>query len=182
MRTIDDSPARTVARAGRAAAAPAHLDASLDADTAALHAVLGELKRIFRFSDRDQICCHDISVTQCWALEALQRRGSHSLNELAAELYLDKSTTSRVVDALERKGYVRRRRHAEDGRAVVLEATSAGKRLFTRIERDMLAQERSLLAEFDPELRRSMVRLIGRLVEAAAARLEVSGGRCCTLD
>ncbi len=157
-------------------------DPALDADAAALHRVLSELKRVYQFRDLDRICCYDISVTQCWALDALVGAGSLTLNQLAAELYLDKSTTSRVVNALERKGYVRRTRHPEDGRAVVLRATAAGARLQTRIEREMLEMTRSLLSEFDDEVRRSMVQLIGRLVDAAGACLEAGGGKCCVVE
>ena len=80
----------------------------LDADAGALHDALSELVRVYQFRDRDRICCHDISVTQCYALEALLRRGPSGLNELAAELYLDKSTASRVVATLERKRYISR--------------------------------------------------------------------------
>ncbi len=157
-------------------------DPALDADAAALHRVLSELKRAYQFRDRDRICCYDISVTQCCALDALIGAGSLTLNQLAAELYLDKSTTSRVVNALERKGYVRRTRHPEDGRAVALRATAAGARLQARIEGEMLEMERGLLSEFDDEVRRSMVQLIGRLVDAADARLEVGGGKCCVVE
>ena len=71
-----------------------------------LYAALSDLVRVYQFRDRDRICCYDISVTQCYALEALAHAGPRTLNELAAELYLDKSTASRVVTTLERKGYV----------------------------------------------------------------------------
>ena len=87
-----------------------------------------------------------------------------------------------MVNALERKGYVLRTPHPEDGRAVVLRATAAGARLQTRIEREMLEMTRSLLSEFDDEVRRSMVRLIGRLVDAADACLEAGGGKCCVVE
>lgn len=154
---------------------------ALDADAAQLHRVLLELKRAYQFRDRDCICCYDISVTQCWALEALIRRSGLTLNELAGELYLEKSTASRVVSALERKGYVQRARHPEDGRAVLLSATAAGKRLYSRIEKELLAQERRLLAEFDPEVRRSLIRLLGRLTDVANSGLLAEGGKCCTV-
>lgn len=157
-------------------------DPALDADATALHWVLSELKRVYQFRDRDRICCYDISVTQCWALDTLVGAGSLRLNQLAAKLYLDKSTTSRVVNALERKGYVQRAPHPEDGRAVVLRATAAGARLQARIEREMLEMERGLLSDFDDEVRRSMVQLIGRLVDAAGARLETGGGKCCVVE
>ena len=77
-------------------------------DAEALHAAVSDLVRIYQFRDRDRICCYDISVTQCYALECLVEHGAMRSQALAERLMLDKSTTTRVVDALERKGYVAR--------------------------------------------------------------------------
>ena len=46
----------------------------LDRGAQALQAVV-DLVRVYQFRDRDRICCHDISVTQCHALEALVEHG-----------------------------------------------------------------------------------------------------------
>ncbi len=156
-------------------------NALMERDAAELHRALSELVRVYQFRDRDRICCHDVSVTQCYALDALVRRGALTLNALAAELYLDKSTASRVVDGLERKGYVERRTHPEDRRALLLDLTSAGREVHGRIERDILEEEKALLAEFPPEVRRSMARLIGGLARAAAARVDTTQGSCCRI-
>ena len=43
----------------------------LERDAVALQAAVSELVRVYQFRDRDRICCHDISVTQCYALETL---------------------------------------------------------------------------------------------------------------
>jgi MarR family transcriptional regulator, 2-MHQ and catechol-resistance regulon repressor len=154
-------------------------DPALERDAQALYGALSDLIRVYQFRDRDRICCHDVSVSQCYALETLVRKGGMSLNDLAAHLYLDKSTASRVVDALERKEYVTRAPHPSDRRAVVLEATATGRELYRRIEGDILAEERALLADFDPEIRRAMTQLIARLARAASERVETGGGSCC---
>jgi len=146
-----------------------------------VHRALSDLVRVYQFRDRDRICCHDVSVTQCYALEALIRRGPITLGEVAAELYLDKSTASRVVDALERKGYVARSPHPQDRRAVLLEPTDSGRTLERTIRESILAEEKQLLADFDPEVRQAMTRLITRLTQAAARRVEAAGGSCCRL-
>lgn len=156
-------------------------DAALEQDTVGLHRALTELVRVYQFRDRDRICCYDISVTQCYALEAVVQEQPLTLNGLAARLYLDKSTASRVVDALEKKGYVERQASPEDRRALHLVATEAGRDLYERIDADILAGERALLAEFPSEVRQSMTRLIGQLARAAAARVDSSGGTCCTI-
>ena len=69
-------------------------DARLHEDARAVHEALSDLVRVYQFRDRDRICCHDVSVTQCYALEVLIRRGPVTLGEVAAELYLDKSTAA----------------------------------------------------------------------------------------
>lgn len=156
-------------------------DSALEADTEQLHRALTDLVRVYQFRDRDRICCYDVSVTQCYALEAVALEGPMMLNQLAARLYLDKSTASRVVDALEKKGYVERQPSPEDRRALRLVATAAGRDLYARIDADILAGERALLAEFPSDVRQSMTTLIGQLARAAAARIDSSGGTCCTI-
>lgn len=154
-------------------------DRRLEQDAQALYEALSDLIRVYQFRDRDRICCYDVSVTQCHALEVLIQRAGASLNDLAADLYLDKSTASRVVSALERKGYLRRGANPADRRAVRLEVTAAGSNLYQRIRREIIDQERRLLADFDPTTRQSLTELLRRLARAAADRVDVSGGTCC---
>jgi DNA-binding MarR family transcriptional regulator len=157
-------------------------DPELDRDAEALYDALSELTRVYAFRDRDRICCFDVSVSQCYALEEIVRRGGPTLNELAAHLYLDKSTTSRVVDGLERKGYAVRAPHPEDGRALRLRPTPAGERLLARIRESILEEERDLISGLDPAVRRALPSLLRRLARAAAARVDTAGGTCCRLN
>src|SRR5688572_8850622 len=122
-------------------------DASIQTDATRLHAAVSALVRIYQFRDRDRICCHDISVTQCYALEVLIEAGPLRSQELAAALKLDKSTTTRVVDALVRKGYAERTPDLSDRRAVSLRATRRGRGLYERINRDLIAQQAELLRD-----------------------------------
>jgi DNA-binding MarR family transcriptional regulator len=96
------------------------------------------------------------------------------LNELAAELFLDKSTTSRVVTTLERKGYVTRQAHPQDRRSVLIDLTSAGRKLLTRIQADLVAETRELLVDFEPAVREAAPRLLDKLATAAQSRFERS--------
>jgi MarR family transcriptional regulator, 2-MHQ and catechol-resistance regulon repressor len=157
-------------------------DPRLDRDATDLHRSISELIRVYQFRERDKICCHDLSVTQCHALEVIAGHGPLSMNELAARLFLDKSTTSRVVDALERKELAVREANPSDRRALRLSATPAGVDLLVRIRQDVIRDEKLLLAEFEPAVRREMARLIARLARAAAARVDTTGGTCCSID
>jgi DNA-binding MarR family transcriptional regulator len=142
----------------------------LHPDVLALHQALSDLVRIYQFRDRTQICCHDVSVTQCYALEVLIRLGSVTMTRLAQELYLDKSTASRVVDALERKGYVGRFADPDDARAVNLEVTRKGRALYGKIERDLKETTARLASDFDPDICRATAELLARFARAAVER------------
>jgi DNA-binding MarR family transcriptional regulator len=93
-----------------------------------------------------------------------------TLNRLAAELYLDKSTASRVADSLEEKGYLRRSIDPGDARALSLEVTKKGLELHCRIEQDLVDEMKKLLVDIDPDVRRSTVRLFARLARTAETR------------
>jgi MarR family transcriptional regulator, 2-MHQ and catechol-resistance regulon repressor len=157
-------------------------DAELETDARALRSALSDLIRVRGFRDRDRICCYDVSVTQSNALDVLAARGALTLNDLAAELFLDKSTASRIVDGLERKGYAARRDNPESRRSILIEATPEGAALQRRIECDLLDEQMRLLEDFEPEVRRAAARLIGRLARAEAERVDTSGGSCCSVE
>jgi DNA-binding MarR family transcriptional regulator len=144
---------------------------ALERNAEALHEALTGLVRLYQFRDRDQICCFDVSVSQCYGLEALVREGPLTLGELADRLYLEKSTASRVVDALERKGYVARAPHPGDGRALRLTATPSGRRLVKKIRASLIEDARAVLADLSPAFRHEAARFVERLTAAAAVRL-----------
>lgn len=153
-------------------------DPRLDRDAADLHEAISQLVRVYQFRDRECICCHDLSITQFRAMEAIADEGPMSMNDLAGRLFLDKSTTSRVIDALERKELAEREPNPNDRRALLLSATTAGRELLQEVRGELLAEEKRLLAEFEPAVRREMARLIQKLSRAAAARVDTTGGTC----
>jgi DNA-binding MarR family transcriptional regulator len=163
------------------ASRPRPSTSTLQRDAEALQAAVSDLVRVYQYRDRDRICCHDISVTQCHALEALVDGGPLRLGDLAGRLFLDKSTTSRVVRTLVRKGYVAQHPDATDGRATALAATRAGRLLCARITGDLVNEQRQLLADLDPDVRAGVVDVIRRLARAAESRFRagVSGGGSC---
>lgn len=157
--------------------------AALQRDAEALQAAVADLVRVYQFRDRDRICCHDVSVTQCYALETLVDHGPMRLSALAERLFLDKSTTSRVLNALVRKRYVEQRPDPTDGRAMLVRVTRQGQRLRARIAADLVAQQKQVLEDLPPEIRAGAVQVIRRVAHAADARFRagVAGG-CCTPD
>lgn len=156
----------------------------IDRDAEALHRALSALVRIYQSRDRDQICCHDVSVTQCYALETLVEHGPMRLGALAERLFLDKSTASRVVSALVRKGYAEQGPDPSDGRATTISATRPGQRLCRRITDGLVAQQKALVDDLDPRMRAGVIEVLQRLAAMADARFRsrnTLGPGCCTL-
>jgi DNA-binding MarR family transcriptional regulator len=76
---------------------------------------------------------HRMTAQQVGALAIIARRPGISLGELGERMYLHVSTCSGIIDRLERKGYVERRRLREDRRVVHLHATPSGRRTIARM-------------------------------------------------
>lgn len=136
-----------------------------------LYEAVNQLIRVHQFRDRDYICCHDVSVAQCYALETLVKHGSLRLQALASEMYLDKSTASRVVDSLLRKQYVLKEPDPSDQRAIQLSLTPAGEALYRTIRHDLVTEETSMIRNLPPEVVDGALSLIRQLTAAARARL-----------
>jgi DNA-binding MarR family transcriptional regulator len=145
-------------------------DSELAKDARDLHKAVSELVRVYQFRDRKCIYYYDVSVTQCYTLGALLKLGPVTLNQLAAELYLDKSTASRVADSLEKKGYIHRSPDPDDARAIRLEATKEGRDLHSRIVQDLVDETKTLIQDLGPDVRQATARVVARLAEAASVR------------
>lgn len=126
---------------------PVH-DASLAQDAELFSRALESLARVYQLQDPRQTCTYGITLTECYALEAAAERGPLGVNDVAAILSLDKSTASRAIASLRRKGLVARRAHPEDGRAIEVSATARGIRLYRRIRESARACHRELIEEF----------------------------------
>ena len=73
-------------------------------------------------------CCHGVSLPQCHALLEVEGQENISLTELSDKLTLEKSTVSRTVDGLVKKGYLNRKIPEENRRTVKLQLTQAGEK------------------------------------------------------
>lgn len=70
-----------------------------------------------------------LSAARLSALSVVVFRGPLTLGALAEAEGVRSATMTGIVNGLAASGLVRRRRHADDGRAVLVEATTAGRRL-----------------------------------------------------
>jgi DNA-binding MarR family transcriptional regulator len=148
-------------------------------DASRLQEALGELIRVLQFRDRDRACCYDLSVSQCHALQTLVSAGPITVNQLAAHLYLEKSTASRLANSLLRRDLIRKRSPESDGRVVILQVTESGLRLSRRINNDLTEEYTELLEGLDPGVREALPGLVQRLTKTIVARTGGEDPTCC---
>lgn len=90
--------------------------------------------------------------------------GPLSQQELGDRLRVDRTTIVALVDELERRGLVARRRNPEDRRAYALEATGEGRRWVRRTSAALARAESALLEGLEPAEREELVRLLQKLI------------------
>ena len=134
--------------------------------------IMRSLRRIFKaihaYSE-DVLVEFGITGPQLWALRTLYTHGSISMSELSRNMYLHISTVSGVIDRLEQKGYVERKRKDSDRRVVHIGMTAAGKRL---VQRAPEAAQGRLLHGLE-SLTPSQVRIIRSSLDRVVQLMEI---------
>ena len=97
--------------------------------------------------------------------------GRISQQYLGERVRVDRTTIVAIVDDLERKRFVERRRNPADRRAYALEATDAGRRWLDATRGELMATQDRLLSALAPQERGQLVALLQRLLMSEAAEL-----------
>ncbi|MEJ7791335.1 MAG: MarR family transcriptional regulator [Gaiellaceae bacterium] len=92
-----------------------------------------------------------MSPARLSALSVVVFRGPLTLGELAAAEGVRSATMTGIVNGLERDGLARRRPHASDGRAVLIEATAAGRRRLKQARRWRIEAVAAKLEDLSPQ-------------------------------
>jgi len=112
-------------------------------------------------------CGQPISATEAHAMLEIARESGITQNGLSSRLRLEKSTISRIVAMLERRGWIRRQRDEKDARFIRLVLTPRG----TKANTNIAASRR---AKFDKIFNAVPPQRGSGLVEALSLLLEVS--------
>lgn len=107
---------------------------------------------------------HELSLTQLRVLGILRDRRLR-MAQLADFLGLDRSTMSGLIERAERRGLVARVRNVEDGRAIDVFMTDAGRELAERVQNDV----HLILAPMTGRLEPQQQRLLTQALQIALA-------------
>ncbi|GMR13703.1 MAG: hypothetical protein BMS9Abin29_1916 [Gemmatimonadota bacterium] len=140
-----------------------------------------EIVRVIQFRDRDRACCYGLSPSQCYGLKAICDGDSLSVNELAARLYLEKSTASRLVNSLVDLGFVFKEPNPEDRRILRIRPSPRGEAIHQAIMDDLLSESVRMLEHLDGKARKALTGVVRELASSYAAGVEAGGGSCCVV-
>ncbi|MGI8908990.1 MAG: MarR family winged helix-turn-helix transcriptional regulator [Rubrobacteraceae bacterium] len=106
-----------------------------------------------------------IDVKQHAVLCVLAGEGPMTQRELGQRLGIDRTTIVAVVDGLDGKDFIERRRSPADRRAYLLTMTPSGEHAQQRGQLLVDAARRTLLDALDESERRALTRLLARALE-----------------
>jgi DNA-binding MarR family transcriptional regulator len=140
--------------------------------------LLGDISRTMRCCQQEEVFCENVTFTQFFILDAVAERKKLRLADLHTILSVDKSTTTRLVNPLVKRGLVKRRKTDHDSRAVELTLTPEGEDVHRKVW-ECLASFVDAVHEGIPDGKRAEVfdaiRIFLRAVGNAC-----SGGQCCS--
>lgn len=110
-------------------------------------------------------CGQPIPVAEAQAILELSREPGLSQNGLAARLQLEKSTVSRIVTLLERRGWVERRRDRSDARIVHVRLTTAGQQAAATLAASRTAKFTKVFEAIPESERDSVTSALATLIE-----------------
>jgi DNA-binding MarR family transcriptional regulator len=116
-----------------------------------------------------------INRTDLRALDILDQRGPLSAGELAAAMHLSSGAVTTLVDRLERAGYARRQRDADDRRRVLIELEAKMRNVGETFYQPLFAGTAKLLDRYSDDEIAAMISFMeeGRdMVEGELRRLE----------
>ncbi|VGO11560.1 Organic hydroperoxide resistance transcriptional regulator [Pontiella desulfatans] len=129
--------------------------------------VLPELISSVMREDTSAVSKGAISVPQFWALHYINQHGHLTVNALAAALHRGKSTTSALLQRLEKSGLVKRRRSAEDQRIVQVSLTPKGKKLVDQLAANRKMGIRETYATLSAEERTQHMLMLRKIIQHA---------------
>jgi DNA-binding MarR family transcriptional regulator len=148
-----------------ASAAPTQADAHMDDLVVAFDAFVKAAKRSRARAEGDG---GTLTTSQADLLAPLLEcePAGLGLRALARLAGIAAPTATRMVDGLEARGLVTRRRDPDDGRAVLIALTAGGEDALRERRAQLLARRRAMFELLTPSERRAAARVLSRLTSA----------------
>jgi DNA-binding MarR family transcriptional regulator len=122
---------------------------------------------IRRHMESKVLAADRLSWTSFVALWVLWVWGEMESRDLAAAVGISRPTSTGVVTTLERRGFVRRRKSAEDGRMVRVSLTERGRKKIEELFPRFNAEESAVTSDLTPDEQDSMAVMLRSMLKTA---------------
>ena len=109
---------------------------------------------------------HGVTANQFVLLALLSEEDGITQQQLARRASSDPNTVRAMLVLLEKRGFVARQQHLDDGRARNVTLTQKGRKTYEKLWTDSEALREKLLAVFNPEQADAMLEFLERISEA----------------
>jgi DNA-binding MarR family transcriptional regulator len=136
---------------------------SLQPSQESLGMLIGQVKSELVRAIEQELAAQDTGLryTQFLAIKRLATLGPMSASELARSLDHDGGATTRLLDQLEAKGYLRRCPHEQDRRALRIELTVQGQALWKQISASIQRVMQHAMRDLDAERQAQLLDSLG---------------------
>ncbi|THD52486.1 MAG: MarR family transcriptional regulator [Bradyrhizobium sp.] len=110
----------------------------------------------------------DVTPLQYSLLSALARRGTADQTTLAADVALDRTTTTGALKRLQSRKFIERTIHRRDRRAQICGLTKAGASLLRQMEASARAAHRETVADLSEAEQKRFIAMMQRIVAASS--------------
>lgn len=114
---------------------------------------------------RPLLAAHDVTEQQWRVIRVLAEAGPLDATELAARSCILAPSLTRILRTLEGRGFIRRGRHAEDGRRIVIELGEGGHKLINAV----VPESRAIYAEMEARFGRERIDALLDMLQALNA-------------
>jgi DNA-binding MarR family transcriptional regulator len=139
--------------------------------------VFGGLSQVLRCCCRDEAFCEGVTFHQFMILDAVAKEKELHMADLHKLLSVEKSTTTRLVNPLIKKGFIRRDKADHDSRAVKFTLTKDGRETHKKVLICLTAFFQKVLGNI-PEKKRTDV-LESVKIFITAIKNSDTGCSCC---
>lgn len=120
---------------------------------------------------------HDLSFIQWLVLIKLREGTAATASDLCRQMRYDNGALTRLLDQLETRGFIERKRSEADRRVVNLELTAAGRHKVAELLPLVVDTLNNILGDFSKAEFNELVRLLNKLMDGLKAYEEpVTGG------
>ena len=146
-------------------------------NTKELMDVLGGLSQVLRCCCRDEAFCEGFTFHQFMILDAVAKEKELHMADLHKLLSVEKSTTTRLVNPLIKKGLIRRDKADHDSRAIKLTLTGKGKETHKKVQVCLTDFFQRVLGNMPAKKRTDVLESVNIFIKAI--KNSVNGCGCC---